>query len=709
MSRLDRYPKQNEISPEASSGKVDSDLLRFHGEAAASAVEDAVTNYQAPSIIAAGADAESVSLLMTLINFAITAVCIKTPKLIERIGLAKKGAVLLAAINLMTWAPLAFLMFMPRPMLAPLCFAIIWLINIMPGILLSIQRDNWMSSIIPQGMMGRYLGQRMAIRSAFYLIAFCMSGYLLDSITGGTWDGFSAIFVMAFLSVAGYLTIYSFMNDPRKIQSYKKEPKQEEFSFFEFIGDLKERKLGTFVVFVSLFGLTVNICGPLYAVYMLQELKFSYLSFTIITSVEYFARVVSGPFWGRYADKVGNIRVLNLVSRVIPLVPICWIFCPNMAYLAVVQAMSGFCWGAYDLCIQNYLFKMAPPSKKLRYIVYNKVLSMFCMAAGGLLSFYLLKGIVPIAGSKLLSVFLVSGIFRALVVIAMVPKLIDMAVSHGLPNSRLELDLGFVNRVLTSKHGIYYVNNLEEEAPEAAPSSSKAKPETDEAQFLKMSASKEGLYYQASEKKHAPHVKASHEKEVVSDKPVVSRDGLYYREPAKANLTKALASLHKGNHPDEPAISRDGIYYRKPEKLIPARAEASAQKENHTDQPVISHDGIYYRAQERLDLANASVESQESLPARPVVSRDGVYYHHQQRQAEHSKDVTPPLAKVNKDTALLLNQSGGLYYSQECWSRYKSNSLHAIVRDSGIADKVSTVGKRYHVTAGPYSRKFIGS
>ncbi len=708
MSRHDRYPKQNDISPEASSGKVDSDLLRFHGEAATSAVEDAVTNYQAPSIIAAGADAQSVSLLTTLIDFMISIVCIKTPNLIERLGLAKKGAVLLAGVNLLTWAPLAFLLFMPRPLLAPIWFAIIWLINIMPGILLSIQRDNWMSSIIPQGMMGRYLGQRMAIRSSFYLAAFCMSGYLLDSITGGTWNGFSAIFVMAFLAVAGYLTIYSFMNDPKKTPRYNKGPKQEEFSFFEFIKDLRERKLGTFVLFVSLFGLTVNICGPLYAVYMLQELKFSYLSFTIITSVEYFARVVSGPFWGRYADKVGNIRVLNLVSRIIPLVPISWIFCSNMAYFAAVQAISGFCWGAYDLCIQNYLFKMAPPSKKLRYIVYNKVLSMFCMAAGGLLSFYLLKGIVPISGSRTLSIFLVSGIFRALVVVAIVPKLIDMAVSYGMPNGRLELDLGFVNRVLTSKHGIYYAN-CQEETAETSQTFPKAEPGTGTVQSVKeMADPKDGLYYRASEKSYL-HDKASHKKGDTSDQPVVSHDGLYYHETAKADLAKTWASLQTGNSLDGPAISHDGIYYRKPEKVSPEKVMASVRKENYDDQPAISRDGMYYRIQERLDLVKASVSSQENLPVQPVISYDGMYYRNQQRLAEHMKDETPPLAKVSKDAARLLNQSGGLYYSPEGWSRYKSDSLHAIVRDSGITDKVSRVEKRYHVTAGPYSRKFTGS
>jgi hypothetical protein len=43
-------------------------LWRFHGDAAASAVDDAAANYQTPSIIAAGANAQSITLLATLVN-----------------------------------------------------------------------------------------------------------------------------------------------------------------------------------------------------------------------------------------------------------------------------------------------------------------------------------------------------------------------------------------------------------------------------------------------------------------------------------------------------------------------------------------------------------------------------------------------------------------------------------------------------------------
>jgi MFS family permease len=342
--------------------KVDSNLIRFHGEAASSAVEDAAVNYQSPSIIAAGADAQSVSVLTTLINLSLSLICLKAPAFIERLGLTRKGAVALAFLNLCSWVPLILAFLLTRLGITPGWFALLWLVNLMPALLLSVQRDNWLSNLVPRGTLGRYLGQRLAIRSAFYLGSFYLLGYLLDAFKGETSVGFVVIFTIAFLAAFVDFLIFTFMHETKveAVNVPRQKPEPMRFGLFDYLGELKEKKLDTFITFTSLFYLTVGLSGPLYAVYMLQELHLSYLSFTMILSAEYLARIVSVPFWGRLADRVGNIRVLGIVSRVIPLIPICWLFGSNISYLAFVQVLSGVCWGAYDLSTQSYLYKVAP-------------------------------------------------------------------------------------------------------------------------------------------------------------------------------------------------------------------------------------------------------------------------------------------------------------------------------------------------------------
>ncbi len=405
-------------------------------------------------MIALGADAQSVSMLSLLVNIVLSIICFKAPASIERIGLTRKGAVVFAIFNAILWIPLiiAFIFFRTMPLF---WFVLFWLVNIVSSLLQDTQGDNWLSSLIPKSIMGRYLGQRSAIYNTFYLVALCMAGYLLDSMNDTIIFGFTIIFVVAFLVAMVNIFFYRSMNDPQSDAVDPGEQKQADFGFFDFLGEIKERKLNTFILFTSLFGITVNICGPLYAFYMLKELNFSYLSFTIVISAEYLARIVSVPFWGRYADRVGNIRILSMVSRVIPFVPICWLFFPHVSYLIVIQIISGVCWGAYDLCTQNYLFKMAPAAKKLRYIVYSRSISLFCMALGGLLSVCLLNEILPVFGSGILSIFLISGVFRGLVVLMMVPKLIDFAVSYGRKKEGIVLDKTIL-KPLSVKSGLFY-------------------------------------------------------------------------------------------------------------------------------------------------------------------------------------------------------------------------------------------------------------
>jgi len=469
---------------------VKGNLKRFHGESAASAVEEAAFNYQSPSMIALGADAQRVSVLAFLVNLMLSVICCRAPALIERLGFTRRGAVLLALLNLFVWVPLIVYFVFSRTPVTSFWFILIWLVNMAPAVLLSTQRDNWLSNLIPRNIMGRYLGQRLAIRSACYLAAFCLSGYLLDSFKDEILTGFTTVFVIAFLASFVNFLIYLWMDDPKNaVAGVPEQP--GEFGFFDFLGELEDVKLNTFVLFTSLFGVTVSLCGPLYAVYMLNELHFSYLSFTAVISAEYLARVIGMPLWGHFTDRVGNIRVLTIVSRIIPFLPISWLFLSSLGYLIFIQIISGLCWGAYDLSTQNYLFKMAPPARKLRYIVYSKSLSLFCMALGGLLSVYLLQEVVPVFGSRILGIFLISGIFRGLVALYMLPRLVDLAVSYGAASPRAVIDEAALKKMLASRSGMYFHPELWEKSPEAfRPISLAASPKARPAP-----ASPGGIYY----------------------------------------------------------------------------------------------------------------------------------------------------------------------------------------------------------------------
>jgi hypothetical protein len=437
------------------SRKQKLNLARFHGDAAVSAVEDAAIGYQSPSIIAAGANAQTVSILATIVNLCLSLVCLKAPTLIEKLGLTKKGAMKLAFTNMLTWIPLMLAFFLSYLGVTPMWIAMLWLINIMPAMLVSFQKDNWLSNIVPDRSLGKYLGQRLAIKSGFYLAAFFALGYMMDRLGQDNLSNFGLVFLLAVVVTFFDFMIFSFMHDPRKDAPpvVAAAPKIK-FGLRDYLGDLVQKKLDKFVIFTGLINVSIGLSAPFYAVYMLQEKNFSYMSYTVIISVEFLARIISGPFWGKFADKKGNIQVLKIVSRIVPVLPLCWLFSTNLGYLAAIQLMSGICWGAFDLSTQSYLYKVAPQSTKLHYIVYTRSIMLFSVAMGGLAGSFLIKGVFEVFGSKLLTIIMISGLFRGFIVLFIMPKLIDLAVKYGIPGrARISLSL---TKKETAKHGLFY-------------------------------------------------------------------------------------------------------------------------------------------------------------------------------------------------------------------------------------------------------------
>src|SRR4030067_2960482 len=131
----------------------------------------------------------------------------------KKAGRARGGALILAFLNLLAWVPLTLAFLLSRLGITPGWLALLWFINLVPGLLLSVQRDNWLSNLVPQGILGRYLGQRLAIKSAFYLGAFILLGFLLDQLGKANVTGFAVGFTIAIVVALVDFTVFTFMRE----------------------------------------------------------------------------------------------------------------------------------------------------------------------------------------------------------------------------------------------------------------------------------------------------------------------------------------------------------------------------------------------------------------------------------------------------------------------------------------------------------------
>jgi hypothetical protein len=388
-----------------------------------------------------------------VVSLILAFICIKAPAIARRIGPTQKALVVISCLNSCGWVPIIVLLAFLMPKYTLVWLGLLWLINVAPSVLIEIIRDSWLANLIPSDSVGRYLGKRMAITSVFYLGTFLITGYMLDNSGLQLETSFAAIFTVAFVASLASFFIYSRMHDLPQANENRVGAK---LGFSSFMTELKDKKLNRFMLFVSLFRFTVNFCGPLYAVYMLNDLHFSYSIYALVLCSEYLARIASVRLWGHLADRVGNIKVMTSVSRLIPILPVLWLFSTNAVYLMMVQALSGVCWAAFDLCNQGYIYKVAPASKKMLYVVYSRSIGLMCVALGGLFGVYLLRTIPPLGGNQISSIFLLSGVFRLAVAALLAHQLIDYALPLNESKVDRNIDIAAALARIARKVGLYY-------------------------------------------------------------------------------------------------------------------------------------------------------------------------------------------------------------------------------------------------------------
>lgn len=400
-------------------GKAEN-LNEFHGEAAATSIHNAGAAYDNPSLIASGAEPQNLALLSVFSNLLLSFLCIKAPGLIARLGTIKRSVLLLSLLSAFVWFPLIWFFFTGTAtpgMLIPL-----FILSSVPIAILGPVRDSWLAGIVPGKSMGRYFSVRSVVTSIAYLTTFYAMGYMLDMFKGNTLQGFAIIFIAAALAMFVNTLLY------KKAPAPVNEAPDDGFNFQDFLGEAKQGNLGTFVIFLSFFTIGVNLASPFFSVYMLRDLRLSYLEYTVILSAEYIARIIAAPFWGMYADKAGSLKVLRVCCNVIPVVPIMWIFARTPVPLVLLQFFSGSLWAGFDLCSATFVYKSAPGPRRLKYIMYQKSLNNLAIAAGNLLGIYLLSIVMPIFGNPILTVFLLSGLVRFIAVRSVFHKLIDLTV-----------------------------------------------------------------------------------------------------------------------------------------------------------------------------------------------------------------------------------------------------------------------------------------
>ena len=386
-------------------------------------------DYIVPFALALKATTAQVGLLSSVPNLTMALSQLTAPHLAERAG-SRKGLILpVVFLHALMWLPI---------LLVPYLFPdqkIWWLIGFftLSTVFGSLGNPAWgsmMADLVPEGTRGRYFGFRGKICGLVTLVFFFIGGAILHFSSADIFLGFSVIFgsAMLFRLVSWYFL--SRMYEPPL-------PNMKRDSLTDIARNIGSSNLGRFTIYVSLMNFATYVASPFFAVYMLRDLKFDYLTYVVVIATAALATLMFLTFWGKRADRAGNIKVLKITSILVPLVPLLWIGSHQLYYLIPVQILSGFAWAGFNLASTNFVYDASLPEKRTQSIAVFNAMNGGAICPGALLGGYIASHLPSLLGYQLLTLFLISGLLRGLVAVTLLRRVCEVRQVQKMSTAEL--------------------------------------------------------------------------------------------------------------------------------------------------------------------------------------------------------------------------------------------------------------------------------
>lgn len=379
-------------------------LKRYWFDGLFAAASDTIPiNYLTLYLLALGATGSQVGLFTALTSLAAAACLLPGALLVERYGHRKDITVWFGG-GLARFALLVLA-------LLPLGFtgqALIWAV-----ILLSVIRSAagnlafpaWMSltgDIVPQEGRGRYFGSRNLVMGIAGIAMTYLVGEFITRV--GSPQGYQLSLMLAF-GVGMFSTwFFSRIKDQQAGQPVHSSMS---VSLPEIWKDLRAAPLFLSFCFASaLWNLSINVAGPFFNVYMVQDLKFTAAMVGLTAVSTSITRLLIQKKVGEISDRWGPGRVQMVCMFLIPILPFIWVFITRLWQVVVLNLLGGFLWGAFDLVSFNFLLQLTPAAVRARYSAIFQIVVTVALAGGAALG----SGIILWWGYS--GIFLVSGLGR---------------------------------------------------------------------------------------------------------------------------------------------------------------------------------------------------------------------------------------------------------------------------------------------------------
>lgn len=305
------------------------------------------------------------------------------PVWMRRVGSLKRWAVLCAALQAASFAPLvvaALLGSMPVVLLY-LAAAWYWAAGLATGP----AWNAWIETLIPRRLRINYFARRWRVLHVSVLLGVFAAGWILEALapppgaSARPLYGFALIF-----TCAGLARALSAFEQTRQTEPVPMPTGMIRVSWSEFARRFRHGNDGRLIAYMMALQFSVQIAAPFFTAYMLGPLHLSYATYMVLVSAAVLGKFASLPLHGWVARRFGVRPLLWLGGIGIIPASILWIVTDSVPFLFVSQLYSGAAWAAYELATFLSFFETIPARERVSVLTQFNVTNSTAILLGSL-------------------------------------------------------------------------------------------------------------------------------------------------------------------------------------------------------------------------------------------------------------------------------------------------------------------------------------
>jgi MFS family permease len=192
-----------------------------------------------------------------------------------------------------------------------------------------------------------------------------------------------------------------------------KGEEESSVTFLKFLKKFDKSEFGRFIFGASIFRYAVYIGAPFIAMYLLNDLHYTYMQFTLIMLTPSVASFLTINLWGKWSDKIGTKRITVIGAYLIGISSIMWLFSKDFYYIFIINVINGMGWAAFNLASSNYVFDASMREEVVSYSAYYNLFLGIAVVLGGITGSLAMESLgITILGSAALFVIITSGVLR---------------------------------------------------------------------------------------------------------------------------------------------------------------------------------------------------------------------------------------------------------------------------------------------------------